>query len=174
MGMSNAYRATRKNKQKQLTFDDKWEIPINEAGVWDGDASLVEAVVNPLAGSWWHVQDSLHGIFRAAADQVPVHHPLTVLESVPGPHHARAAARQDSLGACREADVPGLHHHTRLAAAALTPGWQHIKKRKERKLNGMHCKKETNLFARSAFLKDVLPPGRRSTARTERHQSTNH
>lgn len=105
-----------------LTVDDKREVAIVESRVWDGNASLVEAIVDPLAGSRGHVQDSLHRILWAAADQVPVHHPLTVLQSVPGPHHAGAVAGQNGLRPRREGDVLGLHHHTLTAAtAALTP-----------------------------------------------------
>lgn len=69
-----------------------------------------------------HVQDSLRGIFWTAADQVPVHHPLAVLQPVTGPHHPGAVAGQDGVGACREGDVLGLHHGAETTAAALSPG----------------------------------------------------
>lgn len=104
-----------------LTVDDKGEVAIIERRVWDRNASLVEAIVDPLAGSRGHVQDSLRRIIWAAADQVPVHHPLTVLQSVTGPHHAGAVAGQNGHRPCRVGDVLGLHYHAKPTAAALTP-----------------------------------------------------
>lgn len=96
---------------RSLTVDDEGEVAIIESRVWDRDATLVEAVVDPLARSGGHVQDSLHRILWAAAHQVPMHHPLTVLQSVLGPHHTGAVAGQSGLRPCREGDVLGLHHY---------------------------------------------------------------
>lgn len=104
-----------------LTVNDEREVAINESRAGDGNASLVEAIVDPLTGSGGHVQDSLHSVLWAAAHQIPVHHPLTVLQSVLGPHHAGAVAGQNGLRPCRQRDVLGLYHHTKCAAAALTP-----------------------------------------------------
>lgn len=118
------------NMVGSLTFDDQGEVAVIESRVLDGNAPLVEAIVDPLAGPGGHVEDSLHRILWAAAHQVPVHHPLTVLQSVLGPHHAGAVAGQNGPGPCRESDVHGLHHHTeRAAAAALTPCW-HAQRKK--------------------------------------------
>lgn len=107
--------------ERNLTVNDEGEVAIVKCRVWDRNASLVEAVVHPLTGSWRHVQDPLCRIIRAAADQVPVHHPLTVLQSVVGPHHARALTGQNGRRSCREGEVLGLHYHTEPAATALTP-----------------------------------------------------
>lgn len=111
---------TRK-KEESLTVDDKGEVAIVESRVRDENASFVEAIVDPLAGSRRHVQDTLHRILGAAADQVPVHHPLAVLQSVTGPHHAGAVAGQNGHRPCREGEVLGLHDHAETAAAALAP-----------------------------------------------------
>lgn len=104
-----------------LTVDDEGEVAVVEGRVRDGDASLVEAIVDPLVGPRGHVEDPLHRVLRAAAHQVPVHHPLTVLQPVPGPHHARALAGQKGLRARGEGDVHGLRHHAGRAAAAQAP-----------------------------------------------------
>lgn len=109
--------------QDGLTVDDEGEVAIIESRGWDGDAPLVEAIVDPLTGSRRHIQDSLCRIIRAVADQVPVHHPLTVLQSVTGPHHPGTVAGQNGGRPCREGDVLGLHYHARPAATALTPCW---------------------------------------------------
>lgn len=107
--------------KKYLTVNDQREVAIIKGRVWDRNSSLVEAVVDPLAGSWRHVQDPFGGIIWAAADQVPVHHPLTVLQPVAGPHHARAVTWQYGRTSRREGEVLGLHDHTKPAATALTP-----------------------------------------------------
>ena len=107
--------------KKSLTVYYEGEVSIIESRFWEGDASLVETVIDPLAGSRGHVQDSLHRILWAAADHVPVHHPLAVLQSVPGPHHAGAVAGQNGRRPRREGDIFGLHHHAEPVAAALTP-----------------------------------------------------
>lgn len=111
---------------KSLTVNNKGEVAITESRVWDENAALVEGVVDPLVGPRWHVQDSFHRIFRAAADQVPVHHPLTVLQSVPDPHHAGAVTGQDGIRSRGKSDVLRLHHCTKSAAAALSPSWHSI------------------------------------------------
>lgn len=108
-------------KKKDLTVNDQREVAIIKGRVWDRNSSLVEAVVDPKAGSWRHVQDPFGGIIWAAADQVPVHHPLTVLQPVAGPHHARAVTGQYGRTPRREGEVLGLHYHTKPAATALTP-----------------------------------------------------
>lgn len=108
-------------RKKDLTVYDQREVAIIKGRVGDRNSPLVEAVVDPLAGSWRHVQDPLSRIVGAAADQVPVHHPLTVLQPVAGPHHARAVAGQYGRTPRREGEVLGLHYHTKPAATALTP-----------------------------------------------------
>lgn len=50
-----------------------------------------------------------------------MHYPLTVLQSVPDPHHAGAVTGQDGLRSCGKSDVLRLHHYTKPAAAALSP-----------------------------------------------------
>ena len=109
--------------KNSLTVDDEGEVAVIERRLWNRNASFVEAIVDPLASAGGHVQDSLHRILWAVAKQVPVHHPLTVFQSVTGPHHSGAVAGQNRLRACGEGDVLGLHQHTRPAAAALTPCW---------------------------------------------------
>lgn len=108
-------------KEESLTVDDKGEVAVVESRVRDENAAFVEAIVDPLAGSRRHVQDALHRILGAAADQVPVHHPLAVLQFVTGPHHAGAVAGQNGRRPRREGEVLGLHYHAKSAAAALGP-----------------------------------------------------
>lgn len=55
-------------KWRSLTVDNKGEVAIIESRVWNRNASLVEAIVDPLAGPRRHVQDSLYRILGAAAD----------------------------------------------------------------------------------------------------------
>lgn len=50
-----------------------------------------------------------------------MHYPLTVLQSVPDPHHAGAVTGQDGLRSRGKSDVLRLHHYTKPAAAALSP-----------------------------------------------------
>lgn len=107
-------------ENQSLTVDHEGEVAVIKGGVRNWDAPLVVAVVDPLATSGSHVQDSLCGILRSAADQVPVHHSLTVLQPVPGPHHTGAVAGQNSCRTGRQRDVLGLHHHAETVAAALS------------------------------------------------------
>lgn len=153
-----------------LTVDDEGEVAVVESGDRDGNAPLVEPVVDPLASSGGHVQDPLHRILRAAADQVPVHHPLTVLQPVLGPHHAGAVAGQHHLRPGRDGEVLGLHHHAETAAAAaLSPRWnKHVTTCDHNQTGNM--KRES--FRACSELK-VSPPGRKSTARTETDKNTN-
>ncbi len=161
--------------RESLTVDDEGEVSIIERRVWDGNASLVETIVDPLSGSRGHIQDSLHRILWAAAHHVPVHHSLTVLQSVAGPHHAGAVAGQDGLWPCGEGDVLGLHHHTEPAAAALTPGWHEDVKKQTQTINAaMRVREASHASCYTSSLgkqinKHVSPPGSKSTARTETH-----
>lgn len=97
--------------QAQLTVDDEGEVPVSEGGFGDGYAALIEPIVDSLFDASRHVQYPFHRVLWCAPEQVPVDHPLTILQPVPGPHHAGAVAGQHGLGPGWEGDVTGLHHH---------------------------------------------------------------
>lgn len=91
------------------TLDDQWKVAFHKCVFGHGDPSLVVRVVNPLIPGRVHVAQPLRSLL--ASVEIPVNHPLAVVQTVLSPDHPVALARENCAGTFLGGDVYYRHHH---------------------------------------------------------------